>query len=198
MTKSKSEESCESRRYRTAATGLPTNGKLGRLVAGIKQRTSAAEFAGITKEMAGIADTADKAETSRLVKGAIVRLERSVGRVTSLEIMKQCGGECFNRHQLARRVTTEALSVDDIIRILNRGSVSVERTEAGTIKAEYKICLCHIVKRARTLFPTNTYCHCSVGWWQRLFEAALKKPVTVELVQSIISGADSCQFIIRI
>jgi predicted hydrocarbon binding protein len=198
MTNSESNESCQRRRDRTATTGLPTNGKLGRLLAGIKHRTSAADFAGITKEMAGIAYTADKAETSRLVKGAIARLERSVGRVISLEIMKQCGGECFNRHQLARRLTTESLSVDDIIRILNRGSVSVKRTGPGTITTEYQICLCHIVKRTRTPFPSNTYCHCSVGWWQRLFESALKKPVTVELVQSIISGADSCQFIIRI
>lgn len=198
MKKSKSDKSGRTRVCRTAATGLPATGKLGRLVTGIKRRTSAAEFEGITNEMAGIAATADKAETSRLVKGAIVRLERSVGRLTSLEIMKQCGGECFNRHQLAQRVTTESLSVDDIIRILNRGSVSVKRAGPGTITAEYRICLCHIVKQARTPFPTNTYCHCSVGWWQRLFESALKKPVTVELVQSIISGAPSCQFIIRI
>ena len=55
-------------------------------------------------------------------------------------------------------------------------------------------CYCGRVKQTKEPFPTDTYCHCSTGWYKSLFEAAFDKPVKVKLKQSILQGADSCEF----
>lgn len=36
--------------------------------------------------------------------------------------------------------------------------------------------------------------NCSTGWYKSLFEAAFDKPVKVKLKQSILQGADRCEF----
>ncbi len=41
-------------------------------------------------------------------------------------------------------------------------------------------------------------CYCSAGWYQRVFEEALGRPVKVRVLRSIISGADRCEFRIDI
>ena len=112
--------------------------------------------------------------------------------------MEKCGRECFNQHQLAKQLKKESESAEKIISKLNRGSVTLKMEDKNTIIAEYHMCLCHIVKQTKKPFPTDMYCHCSVGWWKQLFESALKKPVEVELVHSIISGAKTCKFLIHI
>lgn len=47
-------------------------------------------------------------------------------------------------------------------------------------------------------FPNTIFCHCSAEFHKQYFEAALGQPVNVELVQSIISGALHCEFVIHI
>lgn len=67
-----------------------------------------------------------------------------------------------------------------------------------SIEAAYRESYSGQVKQTKEPFDTKTYCHCSVGWYNQLFESALGEPVDVELVQSIVCGADTCEFIIHL
>ena len=41
---------------------------------------------------------------------------------------------------------------------------------------------------------SQTYCHCSKAFVKTLWEAVLGKPVSVDLLESAVSGASDCRF----
>lgn len=47
-------------------------------------------------------------------------------------------------------------------------------------------------------FRDTIYCNCSAEFHKQFFEAALGKTIKVEITRSIISGAESCEFVIHI
>ena len=70
--------------------------------------------------------------------------------------------------------------------------------DKSTIQGGYDRCYCGMVSKTRMPFPDLTYCHCSTGWYKQLFETALKKSVRVKIKRSIICGAKTCEFEIKI
>jgi hypothetical protein len=44
---------------------------------------------------------------------------------------------------------------------------------------------------------SKTYCNCSRGFIEKYWATILQKPVTVDLLQSVISGAKECKFAIH-
>ena len=183
---------------RNQALQIPKTGKIGRFANNIKKETNPAIFQKVMEGIKEFESTTDKAEKAKWIREAIERLETSAGKEKSVRIMEKCGRECFNQHQLAKQLKEKPKSIKEIIGRLNKGSVALKMKDKNTIIAEYYMCFCHIVKQTKEPFPTDTYCCCSVGWWKQLFESALKKPVKVELVHSIISGAKTCKFIVHI
>lgn len=134
-------------------------------------------------------------------KGAVNRLEQLVGRETCCKILAQCGRKCcgYTMQNRAKQLMDESESLQAFVEKLNEKGLGGGRLvlqDETTITGGYDTCYCGQVKKTKEPFDTN-YCHCSVGWYTQLFESALG-PVDVELVQSIISGADTCEFIIRI
>ena len=176
----------------------PKTGKIGRFANNVKKETNSIVFQKVMDGIEEFESTTDKAKKAKWMQEAIKRLENTVEREESINIMEKCGRECFNQHQLAKQLKEKPKSIEEIIGRLNKGSVTLRMEDKNTIIAEYHICLCHIVKQTKEPFPTDTYCHCSVGWWKQLFESALKKTIKVELVHSIISGAKTCKFLIHI
>jgi predicted hydrocarbon binding protein len=45
---------------------------------------------------------------------------------------------------------------------------------------------------------SKTYCSCSLGWMKGLFKTFLDKSVKVELLDSILNGGKTCQFVINL
>lgn len=177
---------------------IEKSGKIGRLVTNAKKEMSLANFSEFINELKGFESTTDKAIKAKYIQNAIKQLELSEERTKGICIMEKCGRECFNQHKLADELKQKTLSIEEIIRILNKGSVSIKMEDKNTIIAEYRMCFCHIVKKTRNIFKSDIYCHCSVGWWKGLFESILEKPVEVDLIQTIITGGKTCRFIIHI
>ena len=95
----------------------------------------------------------------------------------------------------------ESHSVEELLAKLNEAGIGGGRLTLknnSTILGGYDWCYCGRVKQTKEPFPTDTYCHCSTGWYKSLFEAAFDKPVKVTLKQSILQGTDSCEFEIRL
>ena len=178
---------------------IPKTGKIGRFANNIKKETNSTVFQKVMEEIEEFESTTDKAKKAKWMQEAIKRLENTVGREKSINIMEKCGRECFNQHKWHKQqVMSKAMPIEEIVVKFSTRSFKLRIEDKNTIIAEYKRCLCHLVKQTKAPFPTNTYCHCSVGWWKQFFEYALKKPVEAELVQSVITGAESCKFIIHI
>jgi len=59
-------------------------------------------------------------------------------------------------------------------------------------------CFCPIVRSHLGQGMPTSFCYCGAGWYRRQWEGAIGKPVTIEVVQSILKGDDVCQFAIRL
>jgi len=55
-------------------------------------------------------------------------------------------------------------------------------------------CFCPIIRARLDQGMPVTYCYCGAGWFRQQWEAATGKPVTVEVVQSLLKGDLVCQF----
>lgn len=147
-------------------------------------------------------ETSNYAQKAEWIKSAVQRLEKEAGKATAIKVMQACGRKCCGptQQKRARRFMEESRSVEELLARLNRAGIGGGRLalkNKNTIVGGYDRCLCGRVKQTSGPFPTDTYCHCSTGWYQSLFEAAFGKPVEVTLTQSILQGADRCEFEIR-
>jgi hypothetical protein len=138
---------------------------------------------------------------ARWIKGLMERLAEEVGEAVAGEVMVGCGRQCISRSLLekARKLWREAETVDDFLDSLNQehiGGGSLRR-EGDTIYGSYGHCYCGSVSKTEEPLPV-TYCYCSCGWYKTLFETVLGRLVEVELLSSIVQGAEACRFAIHI
>lgn len=133
----------------------------------------------------------------------ISRLEERVGRVKTIDILRQCGEMCcgVTTRRRVKELASGTESLKELVRKLNEaglGGGRLKMKDENTIVGGYNHCYCGLVKPTTEPFPTDTYCWCSTGWYKQLFETALDQPVKVVLLRSIVSGADECEFVIRL
>jgi len=143
--------------------------------------------------------TTDYARKAEWIRNAVQRLEKEAGKATAKRVMEACGMKCCGptQQKRARRFMEDSQSVEELLAKLNERGIGGGRLKLknkNTIVGGYDWCYCGRVKQTEEPFPTDTYCHCSAGWYKSLFGAAFGKPVKVKLKQSIIQGAGSCEF----
>ncbi len=140
-------------------------------------------------------------QRARCVKDVMDALDQTVDEPTRQAIMQACGRQCIGASILdkARKLARTAADLDDLLVRLNQSHIGGGhlRREGDVIHATYTRCYCGSVNQTKTAF-SPTYCQCSCGWYHQLFETLLERPVTVELVSSIIQGDESCRFRIMI
>jgi hypothetical protein len=59
-------------------------------------------------------------------------------------------------------------------------------------------CFCPIIRVNMDKGMPDTYCYCGSGWYRQQWEAATGKPVTVDVVQSVLKGDLVCQFAVHL
>jgi predicted hydrocarbon binding protein len=140
------------------------------------------------------------AETAEWIGGLMDRLEDEVGERVAKEIMVDCGRQCIARSVLKRAhgLWQEAEDIDDFLDKLNQAHIGGGhlRREGNVVYGSYGRCYCGSVSKVKGRL-SSIYCSCSCGWYQELFETALERPVEVELLDSIVQGAEACRFAIR-
>ncbi|MCX7425927.1 MAG: DUF6144 family protein [Planctomycetia bacterium] len=169
----------------------------------IDAETSAAVSKKVIVKPEQFDETSNYARKAQWITSAVGRLEKEVGKATAIKVMRACGAKCCGpaQRKRAKQFMEESHSVEELLAKLNGAGIGGGRLtlkNKNTILGGYDRCYCGRVKQTKEPFPTDTYCHCSTGWYQSLFEAAFDKPVEVTLKQSILQGADSCEFEIRL
>lgn len=59
-------------------------------------------------------------------------------------------------------------------------------------------CFCPVIRNRLDQGMPITYCNCGAGWFREQWETATGKPVTVDILQSVLKGDDVCQFAIHL
>jgi hypothetical protein len=159
-----------------------------------------------------ITERTDKRKIAEWVKNAIEKLDASVSEDAKIRIMENCGYNCANVNkkviQRAKARLSKFRSMDEFLAAEQRKPMSGTRLvrEGNTLTQFYTPraftrpmrCYCSLFRG----LPDNekvssTYCHCSKGFVKKFWEGVLAKPVKVDLIQSAISGASECKFVIR-
>ena len=138
-------------------------------------------------------------------KSAVERLETEVGIKKAERIMNLCGQKCCGKgiRKTAWRLMDESKSIEEFLKRastdgLKEGQVEYKLKDKNIIIGTFNRCFCGQVAQTETPFKNKTYCQCSAEFHRQYFEAALGNPVKVELLQSIISGAKACKFVIQL
>jgi len=179
---------------------IPKTGKIGNLAKNIEKETNRDVVEKVMQDVDHFKSTSDRAEQAEWIKGAIERLERQIGKEKSVKIMENCGRDCCGpKHsEHAKQLMSESKSVEEFTGKLSRGGVKFKLKDENTVVGEYSKCYCSLVNQTPKPFSSKIYCQCGVGYIKQQFESAFGKTVDVELVQSVITGAESCKFLIRI
>lgn len=72
----------------------------------------------------------------------------------------------------------------------DRASSQAEKNQA--------YCFCPIIRSRLDQGMPISFCYCGSGWYRRQWEGATGKPVTIEVVKSILKGDEVCQFAIHL
>jgi predicted hydrocarbon binding protein len=163
----------------------------------------------VMEKSAEITEKTDAEKKASWMKGAMERLDQLVDEETKFRIMGNCG---FNCAEMNRGAIEEAVArrkkfktVDQFLEAEQKKPMKGTRlVREGSLLYQYYTpqsfgvrCYCEMVAAAEGIV-SPTYCHCSKGFVMKLWEAVLERPVDVEFVQSVISAAEECKFIIHL
>lgn len=144
--------------------------------------------------------TSPKQKSSH-IKTLLEDLTEREQEAVTCQIMLECGRKCIGAStiQKAKKLFANSTDMTEFLSKMNDNHIGGGRLtlDGSNISGGYDTCYCGTVSKANQLIPI-TYCYCSAGWYQRLFESVLTDAVQVEIIQSIASGADSCEFRIKI
>ncbi len=125
-------------------------------------------------------------------------MEKGLDQPARRRLMGQCGRACARRGGL---FATAQACRGDVAKFVQLAGARISKDlchiEGDLIHWGYPRCFCELVAAGPARLP-ETYCYCSVGWVEEMFETVSGKPVKVELVQSVKRGAPDCRFIVRI
>jgi hypothetical protein len=176
-------------------------------------------FAGKTiraKVMAGSEQLAPKstpAEIATWLKGAMERLDKLVSKEKRVQIRENCGYACarINKRTLDRGKAKRKKypSLDEFLaaeqkkpltgtKLEKKGDVLFWYFTPGSFSRPMR-CFCALMKglpEDEKMSPT--YCLCSRGFVQKYWEGIVGKPLTVELLDSCLTGARECKFVIHL
>ncbi len=160
-----------------------------------------------------ILSSSDQAKVAEWTKAVIARLDILTDEVTRTQIMLNCGYNCIlvNQRPLVNAKSRRAKFSDEDafleaeVRKPPRG-MRFERQGKSLIQYYTPLsfgagmrCYCSLMRGLPVDQTASlTYCQCSRGFVQKYWEEILNRPVEVDLVESAISGAEECKFVIHL
>jgi hypothetical protein len=120
-----------------------------------------------------------------------------VDPATQLKLLEACGRGCYRRHPFKKAIADRAAG--DVDRLIEAYRESFEAwREGAAVHVRYgavsKRCYCPAA-RGRDPRPGDLHCECTRATHQAIFEAALGRPVRVEILESLRRGGRTCHFL---
>jgi predicted hydrocarbon binding protein len=163
----------------------------------------------VREESERLAKTSDPAKVALWVQGAMKRLDKAVDKKTRTRIMEECGYDCAKaNHATIDRFAAKRKKYESLEAFLeaekDRALPGMRLERKGEAVYQYYMpqsfrypmrCFCSLL---RGLPPgetvSQTYCQCSKGFVQKMWERLLGKPVKVEVLETAVTGAKECRF----
>jgi hypothetical protein len=137
-------------------------------------------------------------------------LDTTLDNETRVKVMAANGAACFREWIASQGRTVTPVAFETwAARVKDRPSDDSLRVEGNVIYWQYTgsaetggaapegVCLCPMVE-SRPVGLSRTYCQCSVGYVEELFAQKFRRPVKVELLDSVLYGGKRCKFKITV
>jgi hypothetical protein len=152
-------------------------------------------------------------EKAEFAEGYVTRLLDIIDNQLDLRekdrLMKANGRACARNYinGSGRKIRTK--SVEEFVAVLRKsGGGEAARLDGNVIHFQFMknyqgfdapegTCLCPLVE-SKPEGLSKTYCLCSVGYVQDMFQTHLGRPVEVELLESALGGGKRCRFRIEV
>jgi predicted hydrocarbon binding protein len=174
---------------------------IDRFVDCLKPFANQDKIAVLTEGCGEINASANPLKKAEFAKCLMDSFERQFSEDVRIRVLEDCGRRCIGASTIerAKGIKRNAKNLAELIDALNRQHIGGGRLrlENNQINVEYGKCYCGMVSKTKERF-SSTYCNCSRGYLLELFERIFEKPVKVDLVESVIQGAKSCKFVVRV
>jgi effector-binding domain-containing protein len=158
------------------------------------------------------------------IRGAIDRLDTLTGDPVQRYQIVSCCAHVFPAERIAhlRTIYEQGHEVDEVLREMyqdpawyedpiRQGNVihmckvpyNPEGYEKATTPADRRKAYCHcpFVRPYLDEVPSElspTFCWCGSGWYKRLWEDILRKPIQIDHLETLIKGHDQCTLVITL
>jgi len=131
----------------------------------------------------------------RWITCLIAGLDEHVDEETRAKVLEQCGRQCQSQSFIkkARDIYRKSENIDEFLDNFRQVYKHLHR-DGDEVHIVYPKCYCSHVNKIPSGKLSATYCNCSRGWAQALFEGALGRPVEVIMEESIVKGDKQCKF----
>jgi len=176
----------------------------------------------------GLAEALDGKRAAEWVQGAVERLDREVSDertkacvlnacahhyiVQSADLMRAAWDEVgHDLRTLMKKMTDEPFlggkywldeTGDQPLVYVKRRPANMEAYEKATdpVEKRYHACFCPLVSDAirEGKEVSRSFCHCSGGWYVQEWEVVFGEKPEVELVETMLDGADACIFAVHV
>ncbi len=180
--------------YKVSPT-IPSSGNLGRMAKIIAEEYNEEVIDEVFQDYSTSLSGKKKAEW---VLKMIKKLEQKVGLETTIKIVEQCGRQSCTKHfkNTVKQLMEESSSIYNFICKLQeryKRSSFFELVNDKTIIGGHRKCY-DVIKSASKPIDSQTYCQCCVGHNKAFYESAFGKPVEVEIIETVMTGGDTCKF----
>lgn len=136
-------------------------------------------------------------QTIEWLKNVVNGIEASSTDQECMRILDERGRACTPQQliDVAKEIYSRAESMDAFLNEF-RGVFEFLQIENGEISVVYPQCFCHHLAGLSMTDVPDAYCECSRGWVQELFEKATGQDVTVDVIDSVVRGGETCRFLI--
>ncbi len=177
---------------------IPSVGNLGRIAKNIAEEINEEMLNAMFQDYSPSLSGANRAQW---VLRMIQRLEREIGHESTINILEQSGRQSCSIHfkNTVKKLKNESDSIKSFVNKLQekyKRSSFFELSNNKTIIGGHRRCY-NIIKSATKPIDSQTYCYCCVGHNKEFYESALGKPVEVKIIETVMTGGDTCKFKIK-
>lgn len=139
----------------------------------------------------------EKTFTDNWLTDLLDTMEAELDETSCVKVMEGCGRGCYRRHAFKPALAAAAGgTLEGLLAAYRRMCEAwVEGTDLHVRFGEkVERCYCPVL-RDRPGRPNDLHCHCTKATNQMIIETALGRPVTMEIVETVRRGGNTCHFI---
>jgi len=145
-----------------------------------------------------------KKEQTKYLETVMERMEKNIGLENSKKVLRECGAQCCGKSwsNFVKQIRDNSKTQEDFFVKLNNEEEKYDtcisyNPEYKSITVVRNKCICGLINKGNIFRENNTFCNCSIGHMSVFFNSIFRVD-SIKLMQSIYSGDEKCQWIIKL